>query len=281
MRNKWIQNRRLATIIIIPLVIFIGRTWLASSSQMPILFDLFDTLTLLGALWVLFRHYRNLTKADWITAFGLGLLIGVLMLFASLFNPYPFFWTVQDRAIQAVIRAGYTTLAALGGLVVMRQGGPVQFHIPALEWRKVGPSLLAGLFVGIPLAGVNVIALKLTQGQAISWQPAGAAFLDALLPGVVEEVIYRFAAWGILWMLLNKSLSGKKVWVSGLLATFIHSFAHFSDLFVEAPLVGLGMGLGIGLIWGLPPLLLARKRGLEAAISFHWMVDAVRFLTGF
>ncbi|MFN3371954.1 MAG: hypothetical protein ACK44M_00140 [Chloroflexus sp.] len=35
------------------------------------------------------------------------------------------------------------------------------------------------------------------------------------------------------------------------------------------------------LVWGVPALLLAHRAGLEAATTFHWMQNAVRFLTGF
>lgn len=37
----------------------------------------------------------------------------------------------------------------------------------------------------------------------------------------------------------------------------------------------------LALFWGLPPLILARRRGLESAITFHWIQDAARFLAGF
>ncbi len=53
------------------------------------------------------------------------------------------------------------------------------------------------------------------------------------------------------------------------------------DLFLQAPLVALGMGAVLALFWGLPPLILARRRGLESAIAFHWLQDAARFLAGF
>jgi hypothetical protein len=39
--------------------------------------------------------------------------------------------------------------------------------------------------------------------------------------------------------------------------------------------------IALTLIWGLPPFFLARRRGLEAAIAFHWIQDVARFLAGF
>ncbi|HNT76049.1 MAG TPA: hypothetical protein PKH77_13625 [Anaerolineae bacterium] len=57
--------------------------------------------------------------------------------------------------------------------------------------------------------------------------------------------------------------------------------AHFDALLVQAPLAALGLGLGMAILWGLPPFFLARHRGIEAAIAFHWIQDVARFLAGF
>ena len=69
--------------------------------------------------------------------------------------------------------------------------------------------------------------------------------------------------------------------LAGLLAMLAHNFSHFDDLFIQSPLMALGMGAVLALIWGVPPLLLARRHGLESAIAFHWIQDVARFLSGF
>jgi hypothetical protein len=94
-------------------------------------------------------------------------------------------------------------------------------------------------------------------------------------------VIYRFALWGLLWRILNKSLPEKAVWLAGVLAMLNHNYQHFDDLFIQSPWVAVGMGAALAIFWGIPPMILARKRGLESAISFHWIQDVARFLTGF
>jgi hypothetical protein len=203
------------------------------------------------------------------------------MLFATLFSPYPFFGVVRSNAGQAWLRGIVTFIAALGGLSIMRQGGPVPFHAADGNWREMRRGVLLGLGIGLPLAVVNGFALRFTQGQPIQWQNPSAALLDALQPGIVEEVIYRFALWGLLWLILRNSLPEKAVWLSGLLAMLAHNYSHFDDLFLQSPLAALGMGVALALLWGLPPLLLARRRGLESAIAFHWIQDAARFLAGF
>jgi hypothetical protein len=227
------------------------------------------------------KGYRDLRREDWVIALFLGLVIGVGMKFATLFSPYPFLGIVHSNVGQALIRGIFTITVTLGGLVMMRWGGPIQFHAVDGEWRKTGFGFLIGLAVGLPLAVLNLFALQFTQGQAIIWQNPFAAMLDALQPGIVEEVIYRFALWGLFWLVLRNEIPQQVDWVSGLLAMLVHNYSHFDDLFLQSPLIALGMGAVLALFWGLPPLILARRRGLESAIAFHWLQDTLRFLAGF
>ena len=85
------------------------------------------------------------------------------MAFATLFSPYPFFGIVRDNVGQAFVRGFSTTVAMLGGLVIMRQGGPVQILAPTREWRRLGYNLLLALAIGIPLALVNVFVLQMAR----------------------------------------------------------------------------------------------------------------------
>ena len=277
------KHKYTALILLITAVgmIFIARAWLAAHTAAPRTFEIFDILTVVSAVILLLKSFRSLRWRDWAAALVLGAVVGAGMLFATLFSPYPFLGFITSSAGQAIIRGTFTTLAALGGLVVMRRGGPVQFHAAAGHWREMSRGILSGLAVGLPLAVLNVFALKFTQGQPIQWQSPGAALLDALQPGIVEEVIYRFALWGLLWLILRNTFQEKANWLSGLLAMLIHNFTHFDDLFIQSPLTALGMGAVLALVWGLPPLLLARRRGLESAIVFHWIQDMMRFLTGY
>ncbi|NSW51235.1 MAG: hypothetical protein HPY85_01875 [Anaerolineae bacterium] len=261
--------------------VFILRTLLASTNTMPRTFEIFDSLTVAGSLIIFLMNHRSLRRGDWIAAFILGAAICAGMLFSSLFTPYPFFGIVSSNTGQAVIRGLFTTIATLGGLVIMRQQGPVQFHAASGNWSDMRRGILSGLAIGLPLAVLNIFALSFTQGRPIQWQHPFAAVLDALQPGVMEEVIYRFALWGLLWLVLRNPLPQQAIWLAGGLAMLIHNFSHFDNLFLQSPLTALGMGTVLALIWGLPPLILARRRGLESAIAFHWIQDAARFLAGF
>ncbi len=278
------MKNRYATLVLLVaaiLALFVMRALLAEKIAAPRTFEVFDTLTVTGALFLLLKGYRRLRRSDWMAALVLGVAVGAGMLFATLFSPYPFFGIVRSNAGQAIVRGSFTLIAALGGLVIMRQGGPILFHAANGDWRNVSGGILVGLAVGLPLAALNVFALQVTQGGAVRWQNPLAAALDALQPGVVEEVIYRFALWGLLWLLLRNSLPQQAVWLAGLLSMLAHNYSHFDDLFRQAPLVALGMGVVLALLWGLPLLILARRRGLESAIAFHWLQDVARFLAGF
>lgn len=277
MRNKYIP---LFLLIAAILVVFVSRALLSAYVTLHT-FYLFDTLIIIGSLFILFKNHASLRPRDWFAALCLGLVVGVGMLFATLFSPYPFFGVVKNNFGQAILRGTFTAIATLGGLVIMRQGGPVQFHAAAGNWRSATLGKLVGLAVGLPLAILNTFALQMTQGQPIQWQNPLAALVDALQPGVVEEALYRFAFWGLLWLILRNSLQNRAVWVSGVLAMLVHNYSHFDDLFLQSPFLALGMGAVMALIWGVPPLILARRRGLESAIAFHWLQDAARFLTGF
>jgi hypothetical protein len=263
------------------LSLFVARTLLAARFPLPRMNDLFMVITLAGSLVILASRYEQLTTLDWLIGLGTGLFVGVTMNYATLFDPYDFWGIVQSNSGQALVRGVSVFVAMLGGLVIMHQSGPVQVRLAQGDLRKTLMSLIIGLAVGAPLAILNILALQLTRGQPVAWQSPFAALSDAFQPAIVEEVVYRFAFLGLMWMLLRRSLPGSAGWLAGFLALFAHNFLHFDDLWLQAPLTALGMGLVMALIWGVPPTILALRRDLESAIAFHWIQDAARFLAGF
>lgn len=275
------KYRNLILVSAAVLAIFILRTVLAAKSDVPRLFELFDSLTIVGALVAILRFRRDLRMSDWLSAAAVGLIIGFGMQQASLFSPYPFLSVIKSPSGHAVLRGCFTAIALLGGLAIMHQGGPVRFHTASGNWKDAGRGLTVGAAVGLPIAVLNVFAIQFSEGKTISWQSPLAAFLDALQPAVVEEALYRFALWGLLWLILRGLPERQAVLYSGLIAMLVHNFSHFDELLVQAPLTALGIGTVMAVIWGLPPVLLAKKRGLESAICFHWLQDAARFLAGF
>lgn len=276
--------RQLMTPLILLAALFTligGRALLATTFPVPRTFDLLDTVIVTVSLWVIARNIQTLQRRDWALAIGAGLLVGGTMPLTTLFSPYPFFGLIDGPAAQGLLRGLFTAIALLSGLAVMRQGGPAPCQLATGDWRKTSQSIWLGLAIGLPFALVNSIGLQLTQHQPIQWQSPIAAIIDALQPAIVEETLYRFALWGWLWQRLRAQPSPQAVWLTGLLATLAHAYAHVDDLWLSAPLIGFVMGGALALGWGIPALLLARRYGLEAAIAFHWMQDAVRFIAGF
>lgn len=282
MTRTWLRDRTLILLVLGILAIFIVRTLAAAAGgSPPRLSDLFTALVLLGSLALLAGGFRRLRPGDWLAALALGALVGAGMLYATLFSPYPVFGVWRSPQEQAVFRGVSTALALLGGAAAARMGGPVLFHAAGGSWRAAGRGVLVGLAAGIPLALLNVFALQLTQGRPADWQNPGAALLDALQPAVWEEAVFRYALWGLLWLALRGSQPGRAVWLSGGLALLVHNFIHFDELLVSAPLAALGMGIVMSAVWGLPLAVLARKRGFESAVAFHWLQDVLRFFAGY
>jgi len=263
------------------LFLFVARALLAVHFPMPRMNDLFTAFTLLGSFIVLLAGFVQIKTSDWLIGIGTSLLVGVTMYYATLFTPYDFFGVVRGHLAQAFARGVSVFVAILGGLAVMRQSGPVRISLAQGDLRKTCMSLVIGLAVGAPLAILNVFALQFTQGQSIAWQSPLAALSDALQPALVEEVVYRFAFLGLMWMLIRRSMPQSAGWLAGLMALFAHNFMHFDDLWLQAPWTALGIGLVMALVWGLPPTILALRRDLESAIAFHWIQDVARFLAGF
>ena len=85
----------------------------------------------------------------------------------------------------------------------------------------------------------------------------------------------------MLWLALRTSLPYPAAWLSALLAMLVHNYMHYDELFVQAPLVAIGMGLAVLVLWGLPLTYLILRRGLAASITFHWIQDIARFVSAF
>ncbi|HRW10691.1 MAG TPA: hypothetical protein P5121_36570 [Caldilineaceae bacterium] len=263
------------------IAIFVMRTQLAHTGAALRLFELFDLATTAVAAFILFFGFRTLTRVDWMVGLGVGLFIALTLPLATLFNPYPFLDRVHGTLSAAVVRGAITAITMLGGLVIMHWGGPVRVQLALNGWRRALLGFGFGAAVGVPLAVLNAYANAWTQGQPFVWQSVGAAALDALQPALAEEVITRLALLGILWLILRPFWPERQaIGLAASLALLIHTYGHYSELFVTQPFVALVMGAVMGLIWGLPITVLALRRDIESAIGFHWMQDFARFVVG-
>ena len=82
--------------------------------------------------------------------------------------------------------------------------------------------------------------------------------------------------------LLKDSPHRRWVWATAIaLAVIPHSLLHLPDLFLQNPMMGIGMLVATSLLFGLPMALLQVKRSFESAVAFHWFIDLARFVFGY
>jgi hypothetical protein len=244
---------------------------------MPTLFEIFNLSILALSVIVLVRYHTDLSKLDVVLVTTIGIIIGVTITFTSFYPLVPL-----SNGILVSIGHG-TSLAIIfaAGLIIARQGGPIQLSLARDDVKESGSGILIGLLIGVPFAIINALALSLMQGQPFVMQDYFLSGIGALQPGLVEEVVYRLALLNMIWALMRVYVPEKAVMLAATLALLIHNYAHLTDLFVIQPLFAIMYGGIIGLLFGLPMTILAVKRNLESSIAFHWIVDFVRFLGGF
>jgi Type II CAAX prenyl endopeptidase Rce1-like len=275
--SRWLRLSLVALLIAAILSVFVVRTCLAYSGQPPRLFAIFNALIVLVSLGVLAWGARVLRRSDWIMAFVIGACMGIGVSYTSF---YPLL-ELANPVLTSLSHGAALAVLVLAGLAIMRTGGPVVFRIANSEWKKGLQSLGLGLIMGLPFALLNVYAFSLMQNRPIQWHnPLGAAW-QALQPGLVEEVAYRFALLGFLWLIVRRVWPERAVLIASVLSLLVHNYAHFDNLFRDNLPFALAYGAVVGLIWGMPMTVLAVRRDLESSVAFHWLQDFVRFAAGF
>jgi len=270
----------LAAVALVPMASILAWRAVALLRPVPQLFQVLDAVVILASLVVLVRGVRLLRPRDVGLALAVGAALGWLVPHTGF---YPLLaWTSPGAAagLVALMHGTGVTVALLGGIVVLRRGGPVRLHAASGAWKTSLAGLGIGAAIGLPLAAVNAYANTLVQGRPFVWQSSGFPLLEALEPGLVEEVVYRFALLGIVWLLLRPTWGRRAPWLAGGVALLVHTFAHNGELLLANPLMYVGFGVVLALVWGVPTTVLALRRDLESAAGFHWVQDAVRFLGG-
>jgi predicted outer membrane lipoprotein len=272
--GKWIVPILLYAAVV---SVFIIRTVLAYSYVMPSLFDIFNLATLLISGIVLLRSYSSLSRLDVLISLLSGCVFGLFVTFTTFYPLLNF----NSSLLTSFGHGASLSIILAAGLILMRAGGPVRLNLAEREYRNSQKGVLLGLLLGIPFAILNAVAFALMQGQAFSLQDPIASALGALQPGFVEEVVYRLTFLSLVWAAIKDQNPKYAIPLAALLALLVHNYSHLSDLFVVQPLFAIAYGAVLGILFGVPPTLLALRRNLESAIAFHWIVDFVRFLSGF
>ncbi|WBW95641.1 CPBP family glutamic-type intramembrane protease [Oceanirhabdus sp. W0125-5] len=258
--------------------IFIVRTLIdKNGGNPPRLFNLFNMIILIISLGILIGKVKLLKKRDIIISIVIGAFLGIHVNYSTFF---PLIKVNDNKVVTGIFHGGTFIVIFLAGIIVMRMGGPVQVALIIKDWRRTIIGILFGCLIGLPLAIFNAYAFSVMNNSPFIVQTSLLPLVDALQPGIIEEVVYRFTLIGILWLVLRRAYPKHSVVISGVIATLVHNYAHFNSLFYEKPIFALAYGGIICLLFGVPMLILALKKDLETAIAFHWIQDAVRFMGG-
>jgi hypothetical protein len=220
------------------------------------------------ALFVLLRR-RQVSVRSFLLGTGLSLLSGLSI-----------YWRTQG-AIDAVQEGVVVWLTFLAAASLFEANGA--WRIAAFQGgvKPVLRSLLFGLLAAVPLAILNNLFFYITKGSAPFRDITRSAVL-ALSPGISEEIIFRYFIIALCaqWFPRGAKPAWKLV-AAVALAVVPHSLNHLPDLFLGNPSMAVFMLAATSLLFGLPMALLQVKKNLETAISFHGLIDFVRFWFGY
>jgi hypothetical protein len=222
-----------------------------------------------GALLVTGLRWRSIGLGTILTGAVLGIISGLSR-------------GLHDHSLSSgSIEAAAVCLTFTAGTILFQRldrDRVTAFHLP---WVRITRNLGFGLLVSVPLAALNILFFFLQNG-APQFQNLLTSAGEALSPGIHEEVVYRYFVLAVCFAFLQGSSRRRLAWTAAIiLAVVPHSLLHLPDLFLENPLMGLGMLAATSLLFGLPMALLQVKRSFESAAAFHWFIDFARFLFGY
>jgi hypothetical protein len=242
---------------------------LAWSNYTSRIWDWTQTTLTLVALAVVIMKRQNLS----VGLLLLGLILGAISAFSH---------SLHDPDIWGSLKVGLGVLLCLsGGAAIFRNLRQQVVLTFQGSWVQIGHSLLIGTSLAIPLAAFNNFYFYMNSGsiQFTNWFYSA---IEALSPGIHEEIIFRFFILALVYDLLKEMPPSRWITVAAVvLAVVPHSLNHLPDLFLQNPVMVLVLLVATSLLFGLPMAMLQIRRNLGSAIAFHWFIDFARFLFGF
>lgn len=213
----------------------------------------YHLMALIIGLFLLVKYRKNLNKKD--------ILISLIL--AAIPSLYAFYQP-NILIITAIVIPTY--LGAVGAMknysydyILMRYGLP--------------KTLAIILLVGISLGLINLIGPVLSGEVELGFNLSLHNFILSLVPGVTEEVIFRFLFLGFAIHLLKRNPIGRlENIVTYALMIIPHVLGHFSGT------IEIGGLIFLTLLFGLPFAILQRKVDLVTAMGSHALVDFIRFV---
>ncbi|MEV7974243.1 hypothetical protein [Cellulomonas sp. NPDC089187] len=221
-----------------------------------------------GMLWHAFHQVRH-SAFHALVGVTLGIAVAVGNLNAAT-------GSAPERAV------GFGVLSGLGWYAATRI---LEQHPGLLPGWDGGPRtlrrlMMIGLGFGVVLGAVNLV-LPVLGGSTLVVTDVPRAVISALEPAIHEEVVFHFfpLAWWVAW---RGSLPTSRWGRLGLYAFLVvpHDLLHFPDMITTDPMNAMFGALYTSLLFGVPLVYLNRRRGVQAAMTTHWTIDAVRFGVG-
>ncbi len=152
-----------------------------------------------------------------------------------------------------------------------------------IDIKMVLKSLLLGIMLAIPFAIINVVVMNFLSGSSFknfSFGNVIPAAMNAIPPGISEEVIFRFFLLAFVTQVFKGNIPKDKftTFLVYFLCIVPHNLIHYPAVFVNSPMVGVAVALFTALLYGIPMTWLVRNKNLHAATAFHWFIDFIRFL---
>lgn len=210
----------------------------------------------------------SLVPGDARAALALGAVAAVAGLGAG--------WVGIDTLLWAALQLPLTALGLLAGWGLIRRSeiraGPAAsaLFVSAGPRRAAGAAFL-GAAAAVPWALFNVAA---GGAAGDTWVRAPWQVLAAVQPAIAEEAWARVFLIAVLYAVLRRTASARAALVGAILvAGYWFAWLHVHELTAGA----LVNTVVAGTLFSLPLTLLWLRRGLEAAIGFHFAIDATRF----
>lgn len=188
---------------------------------------------------------------------GYDLVVGILLGLISM--PFNFFM------------GAISIIAYLGGVSVFKKSDNKILLIKSSNKKELLKTILLIIFVGGILGIINIYlgksAMTIHLSIKLKW------FLDAIMAGVTEEVIFRFFFFAIcIYFTNDKVLSRLESLLCYLVMIVPHVLIHFDRSSFNFS----GMVV-LSLLFGLPFAIMQRRHDLSSAMGAHALVDLIRF----
>jgi hypothetical protein len=205
-----------------------------------------------------------------------ALALGMVALLAGLGAE----WVGSDTLVWAGLQLPLTSLGLLGGWGLLRRGELAGMPAARALVISGGPSaaLRAGAFgatIAVPWALLNVAAGGAGRD---SWVQSPWQVLAAAQPAIAEEAWARVLLIALLFVVFGWTAAPRAALVGALLVGgYWFAWLHVHELSIDA----LVNTIAAGTLFSLPLTFVWLGRGLEAAIAFHFVIDATRFASAY